>query len=253
MLSLTGRRTRKITGTIAAAWALLAIALSIYSLVSPLPGPLMPVRTSIISGVAVVHAVSENAAQAGIEVGDQLISVGGRPAIQVLWEHDLIEGLANDYLFLKPDGTERRVVLEPVSLEDVEETNDVLLHLGLLLVSSLYLVIAITVWWSRQASAEAWALLLYCSTMSVLLSTAIRVDMIPWATSRILITLPFLGATTFHLFTTYPVEPRWVAKRPRIRLVPYALACGLSIAVVSQSAMKFSPNLIAGTLSLIHI
>ncbi len=247
MIPMARRRTRQITGTIAAAWALLAIALSIYSLISPLPGPLLPVRISIISGVAVVHAVSENAAAAGIKIGDQLVSVGGVPAIQVLWEHDLVEGVANDYLFLKTDGTERVVSLEPVSIEEVERTSDVLLHLGLLLVSSLYLVVAMAVWWSRQASSEAWALLLYCSTMSVLLSTAIRVDLIPWAASRVLVTLPFLGATTFHLFTTFPVEPRWVAKRRGIRLVPYALAFGLLIAVLSQSVMDLSPTMIAGT------
>ncbi len=53
--------------------------------------------------------------------------------------------------------------------------------------------------------------------MSVLISSAIRVDIIPWAPTRVLATLPFLGATTFHLFTTFPIEPRWVAKRRRIR------------------------------------
>ncbi|MFK7896907.1 MAG: ATP-binding protein [Myxococcota bacterium] len=244
---MTGRRTRQLTGTIAATWALLAIVLSIYSLIAPPPGPLMPVRTSIISGVSVVHSVSASAAEAGIAKGDHLVSVGDRPAIQALWSPDLKAGVPDAYRFLKPDGSERVVLLEPVSIEDVEEASDVLLHLGLLLVSSLYLVVAMAVWWSRQASAEAWALLLYCSTMSVLLSTAIRVDLIPWAATRVLVTLPFLGATTFHLFTTYPIEPRWIAKRRRIRLVPYVLAFGLLVGVLSQSAMDLSPNLIAGT------
>ncbi|HPG24060.1 MAG TPA: ATP-binding protein [Myxococcota bacterium] len=235
------------TGTAAAMWALLAIGLSIFSLVSPRPGPQLPVRTSIIAGVAIVHAMSESAALAGIEEGDQLVSVDDVPAIQVLWDPRLAEGVADTYRLRKPDGGILTVALEPVRTEDVEKLSDVLLHLGLLLVSSLYLVVALTVWWTRQASRESWALLLYCSSMSVLLSTAIRVDVIPWAPTRVLATLPFLGATTFHLFTTYPIEPRWVSKRRRVRAMPYVIALAISFAVVSRSVMGIPPSWIATT------
>jgi signal transduction histidine kinase len=241
----TAKRTRQLTGTAAAMWALLAIGLSIFSLVSPRPGPQLPVRTSIIAGVAVVHAMSAAAVAAGIEEGDQLLSVDGVPAIQVLWDPSLELGVVDTYRILKPDGSVLTASLEPVLAGDVEKTSDVLLHLGLLLVSSLYLVVALTVWWTRQASPESWALLLYCSTMSVLLSSAIRVDIIPWAPTRVLATLPFLGATTFHLFTTYPIEPRWVAKRRRIRFIPYAIAFAIFLGVVTQSAMGIPPNWVA--------
>ncbi|MBW2498349.1 MAG: GAF domain-containing protein [Deltaproteobacteria bacterium] len=239
------RRTRQITGSLAAIWALLAIGLSVFALISPSSGPHLPVRTSIIAGVAVVHAVGERAAAFEIEEGDQLLSVGGRPAIEAIWDPQLEAGVANDYRFRKPDGRIVRARLEPVLDEHVEKPGDVLLHLGLLLVSSLYLAIALAIWWSRSATAEAWALLLFCSTMSVLLSSAVRVDVIPWAATRVLSTLPFLGATSFHLFTTYPVEPRWVMKRRRIRLIPYAVAIGLSVAVLSRSAMHLTPTWIA--------
>ncbi len=241
----TTRRTRQLTGTIAAIWALLAIGLSIFALISPRPGPQLPVRTSVMAGVAIVHALSEPAAAAGIEVGDQLLSVDGVPAIEVLWEPRLEYGAVDTYRFLKPDGSILAASLAPVGAGAVEKTSDVLLHLGLLLVSALYLVVALTVWWSRQASSESWALLLYCSTMSVLLSSAIRVDIIPWATTRVLATLPFLGATTFHLFTTYPIEPRWVVKRRRIRLIPYLIASAILVAVVTRSAMGIPPTWIA--------
>ncbi|MEO1935316.1 MAG: ATP-binding protein, partial [Myxococcales bacterium] len=103
------------------------------------------------------------------------------------------------------------------------------------------------VWWTRQASAEAWALLLYCSTMSVLISSSIRVDLIPWAATRVIATLPFLGATTFHLFTTYPIEPRWVMKRPRIRIIPYVIAGAILLAIVSQSFMGIPAKWIGTT------
>jgi len=239
-------RTRQMTGGLAALWALLAIGLSIFALIAPAPGPHLPVRTSLIAGVAVVHAVSERAAEAGIEEGDQLLSVDGRPAIEAIWAPALEQGVLAEYRFQKPDGRTLSVSLEPVLAEHVEKPSDVLLHLGLLLVSSLYLVIAMAVWWSRQATREAWALLLYCSTMSVLLSSAVRVDVIPWAATRVLATLPFLGATTFHLFTTYPVEPRWVMKRRRIRLIPYAIAGLLFVGVISQSAIHVPPTWVAG-------
>ncbi len=247
MDSDTTRRTRQLTGTAAAMWALLAIGLSIFSLVSPRAGPQLPVRTSIISGIAVVHAMSDSAAAAGVAEGDQLLSVDGVPAIQVLWEPSLELGVVDTYRFRKPDGTVLTASLAPALVGDVEKTSDVLLHLGLLLVSSLYLVVALTVWWTRQASSESWALLLYCSTMSVLLSSAIRVDLIPWAPTRVLATLPFLGATTFHLFTTYPIEPYWIVKRPRIRFIPYAIATLIMIGIATQSAMGIPPTWIATT------
>jgi len=234
------KRTRQLTGSLAALWALLAIVLSVSTLIAPRSGPQLPVRTSIIAGVAVVHAMSASAAAAGIQEGDQLISVDGVPAIQMLWEMDLEDGVAGIYKFRKPDGGELVASLEPVLAEDVEKPSDVLIHLALLLVSSLYLVVALVVWWTRQANAQSWALLLFCSTMSVLISTAIRVDIIPWAATRVLATLPFLGATTFHLFTTYPIEPRWVMKRPHIRLVPYLIASVILLGLVTQSATGIS-------------
>jgi two-component system NtrC family sensor kinase len=165
----------------------------------------------------------------------------------VLLEMKLEDGVAGVYQFKKPDGSKLLVSLEPVLSADVEKLSDVLIHLALLLVSSLYLVIALVVWWTRQASSESWALLLYCSTMSVLISTAIRVDIIPWAATRVLATLPFLGATTFHLFTTYPVEPRWVEKRPHIRVIPYAIATVILLGLMTQSAMGIPPDQIAAT------
>ena len=239
------KRTRQLTGSFAALWALLAIVLSVSALITPHSGPQLPVRTSVIAGVAVVHAMSTSAAEAGIEVGDQLVSVDGVPAIQVLWTMELKDGVASAYEFKKPDGSGLSARLEPVIAVDVDKPSDVLIHLALLLVSSLYLVIALAVWWTRQASAESWALLLYCSTMSVLISSAIRVELIPWAATRVLATLPFLGATTFHLFTTYPIEPRWVMKRPRIRLIPYLIASVILLGLVTQSAMGISPERIA--------
>jgi signal transduction histidine kinase len=237
----TTRRIRQFTGTIAAIWALLAIGLSVLVLVYNFEGPQLPVRTSIIAGVAVVHAMSDAAAAAGVEEGDQLLSVGEMSAVEALWKPQLEVGVFEDYRFQKPEGWILTAPLEPVSASDVEKPSDVLIHLGLLLVSALYLVVALAVWWNQQASRQSWALLLYCSTMSVLLSSAIRVDIIPWAATRVVGTLPFLGATTFHLFTTYPIEPRWISKNRRIRLIPYVIAGCIAFGVLSQRMMGIPP------------
>ncbi|MBY0399943.1 HAMP domain-containing histidine kinase, partial [Myxococcota bacterium] len=77
------------------------------------------------------------------------------------------------------------------------------------------------------------------------ISSAIRVDVIPWAATRVLATLPFLGATTFHLFTTYPIEPHWVARRRRIRVVPYAIATLIVVGVWTQPLLGIGPAWIA--------
>jgi len=241
----TARWTRQLTGTLAAIWALVGIGLSVFVLIAPRAGPQLPVRTSIVAGIPIVHAMSADAAARGVEEGDQLLSIDGQPALENLWRPRLAEGVVAEYRLRKPDGEILSVPLPPVSADEVEKPSDVLLHLGLLLVSSLYLAVALGVWWTRQASPESWALLLYCSTMSVLISSAIRVDLIPWAPTRVLATLPFLGATTFHLFTTFPVEPRWVAKRRRIRLVPYAIATAMLLPIASQRAMGIPPAWIA--------
>ncbi|MFO0689339.1 MAG: ATP-binding protein [Myxococcota bacterium] len=242
----TARWTRQLTGAIAAIWALLGIGLSVFVLVSPRSGPHLPVRTSIVAGIPVVHAMSRAAAELGVEEGDQLLTVDGVPAFEALFRPRLKSGVVAEYRLRKPDGSLLSVPLFPAeSADEVETPSDVLLHLGLLLVSSLYLAVALGVWFTRHASAESWALLLYCSTMSVLISSAIRVDVIPWAATRVLATLPFLGATTFHLFTTYPIEPRWVARRRRIRVVPYAIAALILVGVWTQPLLGISATWIA--------
>ena len=70
--------------------------------------------------------------------------------------------------------------------------------------------------------------------MSVLLATGLRAEVIPWSIPQLIATLPFIGATTFHLFTTYPVEPSWIEQNRRIRWIPYLLALGMSVAVIQQ-------------------
>ncbi|MBY0398900.1 hypothetical protein K2X89_01300, partial [Myxococcota bacterium] len=134
----TARRARQLTGTLAAIWALLGIVLSVFVLVSPRSGPHLPVRTSILAGIPVVHAMSQAAAELGVEEGDQLLTVDGVPAIESLFHPRLRSGVVAEYRLRKPDGSLLSVPLFPAeSADEVEKPSDVLLHLGLLLVSSL--------------------------------------------------------------------------------------------------------------------
>ena len=61
-------------------------------------------------------------------------------------------------------------------------------------------------------------------TVAVQLATTMHSVSILWAWSRMTINTPLMGATAFHLFTTYPLEPGWVVRHRRIQLLPYAAA-----------------------------
>ena len=59
--------------------------------------------------------------------------------------------------------------------------------------------------------ADAWALLLFCCAMSTQLSLTLGTDFLAWGWPRLAFNAPLVGATTFHLFTSYPIEPDWVS------------------------------------------
>ena len=233
-------RFRRATGLVFAGWALLAVALSFFALLSPGRGPALPINISLLTTTAVVRSATPEAQGAGVETGDRIRSIDGIPVLRALRNTgDLLSvGSTNLYAIDKLDGRHLEVELEPVPAEEaVGTTTDSLLHLGTLLVAVFYLGIGGAVWWNREGRAESWALLLFCSTMTVLLATSIRVDLIPWSAPRLLANLPWLGATTFHLFTTYPVEPDWIVRHRRIRAVPYAIALVISTIVVSENML----------------
>jgi len=232
-------RLRRLTGMLAAGWALLGIGLSLFALVASRDGPALPMGSAFVAGVAVVHAASPEALEAGVEPGDRLRSVDGIPLIH-LFQYSgqrFRMGVPNEYEIQKRDGSVLRVMLHPVPPNTFSRPMDVMLHLALVLVSVLYIAMGLAVWWNKPGTSEAWALLLFCSSMSVLLATAVRADAIPWSATRIVADLPFLGATTFHLFTTYPIEPNWIVRNRRIRAVPYALAFLIFIGVVVDHAL----------------
>ncbi|MFP6639576.1 MAG: ATP-binding protein, partial [Myxococcota bacterium] len=176
---------------------------------------------------------------AGIEPGDRIIAIDGVPLFRLGWERFRYMEAAglSEYEIKKPDGSLLRVELAPVLQTDAIWSFETMVHVALLFISLLYVVVGLAVWWNNPGTARAWALLLFCSSMSVLLATGLRAEVVPWSITQLMATLPFMGATTFHLFTTYPIEPTWIVRYRRIRAVPYFLALGISVAVMIQNQL----------------
>jgi len=236
-------RFRRATGLLAAGWALLAVGLSVFALLSPPAELSLPIRCSFITGVATVQSLSPEAVQAGVAVGDRVISIDGVPTLRRMrWGGSLSAGTSNVYQVEQRDGQTLTVTLAPTATAAADEPFAELLHTALLLVAILYLAVGGIVWWNKRDRAETWALLVFCSMMAVLLATSVRIDLIPWSASRALANLPWLGAATFHLFTTYPIEPFWIVRHRRIRVIPYALAGVISLAVMGDSMSGLPPE-----------
>jgi signal transduction histidine kinase len=54
--------------------------------------------------------------------------------------------------------------------------------------------------------------------------------------------VPFIGATTFHLFTTYPVEPGWIVRHRFLQAVPYAGAALLVFVGLFEGRLGLPPG-----------
>ena len=113
-----------------------------------------------------------------------------------------------------------------------------ILLLGL---AALYVVTGAIVWWVRPERRGAWALLLFCSTLAVQISLAIGSGEGFGAGWRLAVNLPLVGATAFHLFTSYPIEPAWRVRHPRAQLIPYVAAGGLVVLALVQAPLGLLP------------
>jgi hypothetical protein len=58
-----------------------------------------------------------------------------------------------------------------------------------------------------------------------------------------MINLPLIGATTFHLFTSYPIEPDWIVRHRRIQLLPYLAAFALGALAIADHALGLRAGL----------
>ncbi len=216
-------RMRRWTAFLGIAWALLAIFLSIAGLRVAPDALSHPFSDSRLGGRAVIESLVPSAVGKGASQGDRILEVNG---VSYLWQQRqgngwLRAGVPNVYLIEKRDGQRITFELPPVPTAEARIPAESLFHALLLVVAMIYLVTGGAVWWMRPDRAGAWALLLFCSTMAVQLATVIHIDDIPWGFPRFMVNLPLIGATTFHLFTSYPIEPDWIVRHRRIRALPY--------------------------------
>jgi signal transduction histidine kinase len=239
-------RMRRFTAPLAIAWALSAILPSVAALRAPEGAWDHPFDEPRLGRVALVQSVHPSAAGAGVEVGDRVVALDGRPFFPIAHRSraaGLREGVANRYAFEKPDGHRFEVELPPVPAAENRTRLEVLVHALLLCVALIYLGTGAIVYWLRPERSGAWALLLFCSTVAVQLAITLNVDWIAGATLHLLAGVPLIGATTFHLFTTYPSEPGWIVRHRRIQVVPYVGAALLVALGFLEERLGLPPGL----------
>ncbi len=223
-------RMRRATALLAAGWAFLAILLSLVVLRAPEDRLAQPFTSSVMGSFGVVQRVAPEAAGSELRPGDKVLEIDGVPYARALQRRtaELRPGVANRYRIQKADGRSLELELPPVPIGSVTPTSTVVLHALSLLVAVIYLVTGGAVWWLKPDRPAAWALLLFCSSMSALCALTLQTELISWGWPMISATIPAIGATVFHLFTTYPIEPDWVVRHRRIQLLPYGAAAGLA-------------------------
>jgi signal transduction histidine kinase len=232
-------RARRAVAGLFLAWAIAAIVLSLGALRAPGDRLYHPFTHTRIATTSVIHEVSPSAQGSGAEPGDVIVAMNGRPYYEVLRAGvaQLDPARSNTYLLEKRDGRRIEVTLAPEPIAWTQTTSVTALHALMVLAAALYLVTGAAAWWLKPERTEAWTLLLFCCTMATQLATYPQTNLIPFGWPRMLINAPLIGATTFHLFTTYPIEPTWVVRHRRIQLLPYLAALALAGFSLSERAI----------------
>jgi signal transduction histidine kinase len=254
MNPMSTARFRRFTGLTAVAIAAATILVTAGHLAPPKEGMVLPVKLALLGGSTVVQAATAEALNAGVTLGDGAVSIDGVPMLRVLrWPSNLLrEGQTNSYVFTADDGSDYAVDLMPAPGAFLRHSLDIILVVSMLAVSVFYLLVGAIVWRSKWERVEAWAFMLFCSAMSAELAAWARMDLVPFGATRILANMPFLGATAFHLFSTYPIEPPWIVRNPRIRLVPYIGAVILSVMVLSSGLISPWLDMVSANLAFAY-
>ncbi len=236
---------RRATAFLAIAWALSAILPSLGTLRAPEGGLCHPFTDARLGRVAVVQGVHASAARSGVEVGDRILAIDGEPYFPnaVHSGRRLRAGVPNRYEFERSDGRRFEVDLPPVPAAEIRSPIDTLVQALLLLVALIYLGTGTIVYWLRPERSGAWALLLFCCTLAVQLAIALHNDLIPGAYVHLVASAPFIGATTFHLFTTYPSEPGWIVRQRHLQVLPYVGAALLVLLGFLEGRLGLPPGL----------
>jgi signal transduction histidine kinase len=222
-------RLRRLTAILAVAWAAVAFLLCLELRLTEADAPRLPFELENVAGVSlIVSALEPEAAGAGVEVGDFLTAIDGRsidqwmPRLRSL----LRPGEPNAYRFWKRNGDVLEVALAARPAPG-ELTPGMLLGLAIpVLAGTIYFAVGMGVWRLRRDREEAWAFLLFCCATAAEIFLGGPQNPVTWQMNWVNAAL--LGATSFHLFTTYPIEPDWIVRHRRVRVLPYLGALVLS-------------------------
>ena len=229
------RRMRRATALVAVLWAVSALALAIYGQFAAPRRVDPPLQTTAIGGLAVISTRSSEAKEAGVRLGDRLLAVDGRPVQEWYrsrgWEQ-LLPGVPNRYRIEGSDGSVRELLFAPRPRSSAYMSFLVPIFGALSLVGAAYLLVGLFVWKLKPDRAESWAFLLFSSAMATALFLGVHTYDAPFGHTRMLMNLPLIGATMFHLFTTFPSEPPWITRYRRSRAIPYAIAGLVAVTAV---------------------
>ena len=236
---------QRATGIAAVLWAAASLALVVYG---QLTGPARaepPILTTSLGGLVIVSALGPDAEALGVRRGQRVLAVDGVP-VQTWyrergWE-SVRAGRPMQYRLEQSGGRIAEVRLLPKPAGSAYQRFFVPVFAALTAAGLVYLLVGVFVWRLRSGRTEAWAFLLFSAAMATTLFSAIHTFDAPLGYERMAITLPLLGATMLHLFTRFPTEPAWIANRPRVRAVPYALALAGVAALPAERAGLLPPS-----------
>ena len=233
-------RLQRWTAFAAVLWALLALGLAVAGQLLARADYMPPIQTSGAGGVVLVSWVAPSAQGAGVELGDRVLAVDGAPVREWFrergWER-LRAGVPTVYTVETRVRERREVALLPVPRAESQQSLVLPVFLASLAVGVAYLGLGFLVWQLKPDREESFAFVLFCSALATELFCAVHTYDAWYGYERMLATLPFVGATTFHLFTTFPVRPPWIARYPFARTAAYAVAAVAALLpLVARSA-----------------
>jgi len=240
------QRFRRATAVLAIAWALAALAIGVRDQLVVGESPRTPFSYSGVAGRLVVHGVTEDAARAGIDPGDRLLEVNRIPVAAWLraGRVTLRDEEPDRYRLAKADGRVVEVTLAPLPPGDRPFPLERVFQFLIPAVGVVYLGIGLAVWALRRERREAWALLVFGAVMAAQLLISVPAG----TTSSVFVwaNMPFIGASAFHLFSVYPLEPPWMVRRPGLRAIPWAAAALLAALTVAEPWLGLPVGVVAG-------
>jgi signal transduction histidine kinase len=228
-MSLAQREARarfhRLTLWLALAWALFGLFAFLRATLFH-TGWTTPFHTSNSGGRATITWATPEATEAGVQRGDRLIEIDGlhylRWGREGHWRN-LEEKRTDRYLFETREGRRYDVDLHPMQAPR-GPLQLAPLYLASLAVGCCYLAIGGLVWMLRREREESWAFAIFCSAVAATLFTAFDTFRQTAGYQRAVMNFFLVSAATFQLFSNYPFEWSWVARRRWIRGLAWALA-----------------------------